>query len=346
MALSSGSGVPVAQQRLGYGPPHRLSQRSSGCLAQRFGQRVEHGGELTPRRPGRLLQRPLERGTRARQHCLEPPLRRLLGLPDSSPLLSATPIDPSASATRCSSSSDEGAGLRCASRNPPTSASVSRPSLIRNGPGPHRGQQPPSLDGRQYEQASGRRLLQQLQQRVGRFLARLLGDQPVGLSQDEDPAPAFDRGQRRSPQEQPYTCQTVGGHAVGRLIQRLRRAAPSMIWAMAWAASSTCLSVSEALGLGIGTNQCTSGCAEPGHQMTGPALPARLLGPGLRRGPTGPAKAPVVALPTPGGPGTAAGPVAACRPCRPGPADSGPPVPNQWVQRHGSKLRTARKMVV
>ena len=36
-----------------------------------------------------------------------------------------------------------------------------------------------------------------------------------------------------------------------------------MTWAMACAASSTCLSVSEALGLGIGTNQCTSGCESP-----------------------------------------------------------------------------------
>jgi hypothetical protein len=86
---------------------------------------------------------------------------------------------------------------------------------------PDRRQQPARVHRRQEEQASARRLLQQLEQRVGRLLARLLGHQPLGVAQDEDAAAAFDRGQRRPAMQEPDGRHGVAGHALGRAIQRL-----------------------------------------------------------------------------------------------------------------------------
>jgi hypothetical protein len=91
----------------------------------------------------------------------------------------------------------------------------------RHRPRTHRRQQPAGFHRRQHEQAAGRRLLQELQERIGCLLARLLGDEAVCLSHDEDPPPTFDGRQRGLALEQPYAGQTVGRHTIDCRIQRL-----------------------------------------------------------------------------------------------------------------------------
>ena len=91
-----------------------------------------------------------------------------------------------------------------AARKPRTSSSLSRLQPHRHRAGADRGQHPPRIQRRQDEQRSRRRLLQQLQQGVRRLRARLLRHQPIGLADDEHPAAAFHRRQRRAPLQQPH----------------------------------------------------------------------------------------------------------------------------------------------
>ncbi len=109
--------------------------------------------------------------------------------PTSSPAASASPIDPSAAPPAAPLPSVDSAGSVCALRNPRTSASVSAAEPDRHRPRPHRRQQPPRVDRRQQEETPWRWLLQQLEQRVGRLLTRLLRHQPLGVAQMKIRAP-------------------------------------------------------------------------------------------------------------------------------------------------------------
>ena len=147
-------------------------------------------------------------------------MSRLLALPASSPTASPPPIDPSASATRCSSSLPAGARTKV---SPETLAlRVGQPAEPeRHRPGSHGRQQPAGFNRSQHEHTAGRWLLQQLQQGVGRFLARLLRNEPVGIADDEDPGSAFYRRERGPPLQQPYTRQLVDRHSISRRVERL-----------------------------------------------------------------------------------------------------------------------------
>ena len=133
-AGAAARGRPCRSSAGRHRPPRRLSQRAPRRLAQRIGQRVEHGGELAPRRERRLLERPLvgaaaDPASTASSSCSG----RAVGLAG---LLarrsSASPMEPAASATRSSSCSARSSAARaCSVRNPRTSSSVSR--LSRTG---------------------------------------------------------------------------------------------------------------------------------------------------------------------------------------------------------------------
>ena len=196
------------------------------------------------------------------------------------------------------------------------------------------------IHGRQQEQAPGRRLLQQLEQRVGRFLTRLLRHQPLGVAEDEDPAPALDRRERRPPLEQPNRGHRVARHPVGRPVAAACARRSSITSAMAWAASSTALSGSAALGRGIGTNQCRSGWPSPSTSRQAPAPAAGLRASALTEDQLGePERQPL--LPDPGGPGDDdhLGQPSAFGPRQPG--GCGRARDRSWVAATWTKVRSA-----
>ena len=162
-------------------------------------------------------------------------------------------------------------------------------------------QQPPGIHGRQHEQAPRRRLLQQLEERVGRFLARLLRHQPLGVAEDEDPAAALDRVSERLPLEQPHRRHRVARHPVGRPVERLASAArPSP---RRWPGPLRRPPCPDPPPWGAESGRTSAGRGGSAlDQTTGPAAPAGLRACVAHRRPAGRARAPAAVSRSPAGP--------------------------------------------
>ena len=138
---------------------------------------------------------------------------------DASLTLSAAPIEPSASRTRSSIAAGE-SGLRLA-REELTHLGISQPGQ------PHRHharldrRQQPAEVGRGQDEPGGRRLLEQLEERVRRIRTRLLRHQPLRVPDDEYRRATFHRLERRTPLDQPDRGERMARHPVERSVERV-----------------------------------------------------------------------------------------------------------------------------
>ncbi len=230
----------------------------TGPLSQHFCHCLEGGGEVASCRPGSLLQRPLgplRRTTLRRLQNLLGAATRLGHLIPLYQRLADHSIRPLRSAPH-----------RLRGKPRPELLQELLHHLLRqplqpqlHRPGSNRGQQQVRISHRQDELRVCRRLLQQLEQRIGCLRARLLGHQSVCLSDQKDlpaclepgsgpPSAAGGERSRRSARPSHPAARTKGS-----------RAEPPRSRSGCSSSSSTCFPASPALGRLTGIIQCRSG---------------------------------------------------------------------------------------